>query len=699
MMRSGRSLPRRSDAGAAAEAGGRRGIRLHGRVLVLTDDVDLIKSQLYGAEGADGSRADWSRLAREPLMDNISTDEIIPGWCCYWYDQKLGDYAYLGLRDRVVKEGALNALRPQVIVSGRSKGCGSSREHAVYAERYAGAEVVFAHSFERIYEQNCRNVGLITCTDFSLLDALIAGEEIPLEEFARAANELEREIIALGGLFGFNRRRGEAGAVGPGGAAGSARDRPAPPADARPLNYVEKIIQSHLSSRGDRPAGQVVAPGQSYFITADVRFSHEYVTPMAAQIFREEFGPGAELRDPGSCYFFQDHLSLAGTVLRKRKNGPEMIGRIEILNERQQEFAESVGGVFIGPAADGGSRAICHNYIVEQVARPGQVIAGTDSHTCTAGAVGALAFGVGTTDIANAWYSGEVLVKVPEVIRVELAGELRPGVCAKDLMLTLLAGPMIRGGEAIGKVLLFCGPGCAGLSMDERATLCNMAVEAGAMTGLVEPDDVTYRHLAARAGADGADPADPAAPAGAADAVSSDPGARFGATITHRLAEVEPMVSLPGDPRNALPLASLTEVVPVDNVYGGSCTGGKAQDMDMYASVFAAARAREMVVPPGVRAYIQMGSETVQRYCAGKGYLELFRSVGVTVLPPSCGACINAGPGASESDGQVTVSAQNRNFPGRSGPGKVYLTSPYVVAATALAGRLSSVEQLFGPDR
>jgi 3-isopropylmalate/(R)-2-methylmalate dehydratase large subunit len=659
-----------SDASAGA---GPRSVRLHGNVLVLTEDTGLITSQLDGT----GER-DWSLLARKPLLDNVSTDEIIPGWCCYWYDQKLGDYAYLGLRNRVVKEGAISALRPQVIVSGRSKGCGSSREHAVYAERYAGAEIVFARSFERIYEQNCRNVGLITCSDFGLLDALIAGDEIPLEEFAQTANDLEREIIALGGLFGFNRQRSELG------------ERHAPPANGRPLNYVEKIIQGHLSSRGNRQADQLVTTGQSYFIAADVRFSHEYVTPMAAQIFRDEFGPHARVADPRSCYFFQDHLSLAETVLRKRKNGPELISRIGILNEQQKEFSESVGGSFIGPSADGGSRAICHNYIVEHIARPGEVIVGTDSHTCTAGAVGALAFGVGATDIANAWYSGEVLVKVPGVIRVELAGDLRPGVCAKDLMLTLLADPVIRGGDALGKVLLFCGPGCAGLSMDERATLCNMAVEGGAMTGLVEPDDVTYEHLAKRSGGSGAN---------RDCGLSSDPGALFEVTITQQLAEVEPMVSLPGDPRNSVSLASVTDVVPVDKVYGGSCTGGKAQDMDMYASVFAEARAREMVVPAGVQVFIQVGSETVLRYCESKGYLDLFRDVGVTVLPPSCGACINAGPGASESDSEVTVSAQNRNFPGRSGPGKVYLASPYVVAATALAGRLSSVDQLFTASR
>jgi len=191
-----------------------------------------------------------------------------------------------------------------------------------------------------------------------------------------------------------------------------------------------------------------------------------------------------------------------------------------------------------------------------------------------------------------------------------------------------------------------------------------MAVEAGAMTGIIEPDE------------------------------PSDEGATYADVVELDLAQVEPMVSLPGDPRNAIPLSSVRQPVPVDCAYGGSCTGGKAYDMDMYASVFALARARGVRVPAGVRAYVQMGSEAVLAYATECGYVRLFEDVGVTVLPPSCGACINAGPGVSEHADEVTVSAQNRNFPGRSGPGQVYLASPYTVAASAIAGRLSSVEDM-----
>ncbi|GAB2685821.1 aconitase family protein [Nocardia thraciensis] len=640
--------------------------------MIITDDAELVAAQLAG-----DSPLSPPELLRKPLRDNISTDEMIPGWCCYWYDDQLGDFAYLGLRERKVTRGAVRAFGPQIIVSGAAKGCGSSREHAALAEKYAGVELVFARSFERIYEQNCRNIGIVTCTDFALLDAILAGETLPLELFTGGANEIERAIIDLGGLFGFNRASTAAGAT-------PIAPRFAPP---RPLNAVEKVLQSRLSPRNSQSPDSAVTVGESYFVATDIRFSHEYVTPMAAEMFTLEFGAAASPLQPETCYYFQDHLSLAESVLSRRADGADLIGRVNTLRKRQKEFATSSRGNFIGPGQSGGSRAICHNYIVEHVAEPGDVIIGTDSHTCTAGAVGAFAFGVGATDIANAWYTREILVKVPAVIRIELRGQLRPGVCAKDVMLTLLAHAQIRGGRSLGKVLLFGGDGVAGLSIDERATLCNMAVEASAMTALVEPDARTREYLAGRPRRRRTD---------CGELVVSDVGARYADVVELALDAIEPMVALPGDPRNSVPLSSIRDAVPVDKVYGGSCTGGKAHDMDMYASVFARAREHGASVPAGVQAFIQVGSEDVMRYVTARGYLELFAAVGVTVLPPSCGACINAGPGVSESSAEVTVSAQNRNFPGRSGPGQVYLASPYVVAATAIAGRLSSVAAMLG---
>ena len=158
------------------------------------------------------------------------------------------------------------------------------------------------------------------------------------------------------------------------------------------------------------------------------------------------------------------------------------------------------------------------------------------------------------------------------------------------------------------------------------------------------------------------------------------------------LSTVEPMVALPGDPRNGIPLRELEAKsggqVRIDIAYGGSCTGGKKSDMDMYARVLGDAVAKGKRVAPGVHFYLQFGSQDIRRYAEQKGYLEVFEKAGAELVDPSCGACIKAGPGSSDSPDQVTVSAQNRNFPGRSGPGKVYLASPLVVAASAVAGRI-----------
>jgi 3-isopropylmalate/(R)-2-methylmalate dehydratase large subunit len=170
--------------------------------------------------------------------------------------------------------------------------------------------------------------------------------------------------------------------------------------------------------------------------------------------------------------------------------------------------------------------------------------------------------------------------------------------------------------------------------------------------------------------------------------VRADPGATYAATFEIDLGAIEPMVALPGDPRNGIPLRDLGAHVAIDIAYGGSCTGGKKADMDMYAQVLGAAVAQGKRVKPGVHLYIQFGSQDIRRYAESKGYLDLFTKAGAELVDPSCGACIKAGPGVSDKPDQVTVSAINRNFPGRSGPGKVYLASPLVVAASAIEGRI-----------
>jgi 3-isopropylmalate/(R)-2-methylmalate dehydratase large subunit len=178
------------------------------------------------------------------------------------------------------------------------------------------------------------------------------------------------------------------------------------------------------------------------------------------------------------------------------------------------------------------------------------------------------------------------------------------------------------------------------------------------------------------------------------DGLQSDPGAEYAQVIELDAAEITPMVATPGDPGNGKYVRDLNTPVPIEIAYGGTCTAGKNEDMDMYAAVLTDALRQGKRVADSVKFYIQFGSQETRDYCVRKGYLDTFRKAGVTVIEPSCGACINAGPGATTNPTQVVISAQNRNFPGRSGPGQMYLASPYTVAASAVAGYIVEYQPL-----
>jgi 3-isopropylmalate/(R)-2-methylmalate dehydratase large subunit len=327
---------------------------------------------------------------------------------------------------------------------------------------------------------------------------------------------------------------------------------------------------------------------------------------------------------------------------------------------------------------------ISHAMVAEHYALPGQVVVGTDSHTPHSGALGCVAFGVGTTDMANAFVTGAVRVTLPECVRVSLQGQLPEGVTAKDLMLHLLATPYIRSGSGVGKVFEFAGEGIAHLSTDERATLTNMCAELGGLTGIVAPDAETLRFIRERRGVD----------AVIKDWMQSDDGAHYAHHMAVNLSTLSPMVARPDDPGQGLALADLPERVHIDIAYGGSCTAGKREDFDHYHAVLAWGLANNLKVADGVQVFLQYGTTAVRDYCMAQGYDKIFAALGVRILQPSCGACANCGPGSSTDAAQVTVSAINRNFPGRSGPGQVWLASPPTVMASALAGELISFEDL-----
>jgi 3-isopropylmalate/(R)-2-methylmalate dehydratase large subunit len=401
---------------------------------------------------------------------------------------------------------------------------------------------------------------------------------------------------------------------------------------------------------------------------------------MAESLLKQALGPDARVTEPESVFAFRDHLTFLSKVMSPKHREMGLLEKADGLATTQADFTAKQGIRLYAENPEGGSEAICHNAVVEDLALPGQIVIGTDSHTCMAGVLGCFAFGVGSTDMANAWYTKDIRIRVPETVRYLLKGTKRADVAAKDVMLYILASDYMKTSKGIGKVLEFAGEDLRNWSMDERATLTNMSVEAGGTTGIIEPDESTLEYIVTSRGLD-------------AEEVRkgftfSDPDAEYAAVFEIDLDEIRPMVALPGDPRNGIPIDSLEAEVRIDAAYGGSCTGGKMADMDMYAEVLQNALEQGKRVAPGVHLYLQFGSQKIKQYARSRGYIEIFERAGAELIDPSCGACINAGPGASPSAETVTVSAQNRNFPGRSGPGKLYLASPYVVAASAIEGKI-----------
>jgi len=651
-------------------------VRLKGRILFLTEDAELIKRQLAGED----LPWDTKNPANNPkLRDDISTDEITPAHYCFYFDETLGEIPYLGLkcgsvfpigRSDVKKGGFVCA------VSGKRRGKGSSREQSPYAEMCAGIQVVIAENIERIYKQNCQNLGLLTSTNFSLIDQIRAGEEIPLNEFTAGEDEITRQVIEYGGLFPFNVARMQKKVF-------------LPPirTEVRPMTVAGKIFARHMIDEKGNVGVPSVKPGDTGFARADLRFSHEYVTPMASIFFERYVGKDTKVNDPASILFFRDHLTFLDEVISEEKKKLGLLDLATQLKLKQQDFAAKQGIKLHGELKDRkGSEGICHSIVLESYALPGQLNIGSDSHTPHVGAIGCVAFGIGTTDVFNSWITKDVRVKVPESVKIVIRGKKHPNVTAKDFILKILSLDYVRTGKALAKVMEYAGEAIEELSVDERATMTNMAAEIGGFTGIVVPDRKAVDFLVERRGMDRKKAE------AMIEGLHSDPNAQYAQVIELDAAEITPMVATPGDPGNGKYIRDFNTPVPVELAYGGTCTAGKNEDMDMYALVLADALKQGKRVADSVKFYIQFGSQETRDYCIRKGYLDVFQRAGAHVIEPSCGACINAGPGVTTRPEQVVISAQNRNFPGRSGPGQMYLASPLTVAASAVAGHIVEYE-------
>jgi 3-isopropylmalate/(R)-2-methylmalate dehydratase large subunit len=655
-------------------------VRLQGRILFLTEDPELIKKQLAGWD----LPWDTKNPANNPkLRDDISTDEITPAHYCFYFDRTLGEIPYAGLRcggSFPIGRGDVKNGGFVCSVSGKRRGKGSSREQSPYAEMCAGIQVAIAENIERIYKQNCQNLGLLTSTKFSLIDRIRAGEEIALSEFTAGEDEITRQVIEYGGLFPFNVARMQGKVFLPPIAGAGARS-------TRAMTLAEKIFARHMVTPDGKVGVEAVAPGDTGFTRVDLRFSHEYVTPMAAIFYEQYVGKDVPVNDASSIRFFRDHLTFLDEVISEEKKKMGLLDLATQLKLKQEDFARQQGIKLHGELADRkGSEGICHSVMLETYALPGQVNVGSDSHTPHVGAIGCIAFGIGTTDVFSSWITKDVRVKVPESVKIVVRGKRHANVTAKDFILKILSLEYVRSGKALAKVMEYAGEAVEALSVDERATMTNMAAEIGGFTGIVAPDEKVVEFLMERRGMKRAEVEK------MIDGLRSDANAEYAEVIELDAAEITPMVATPGDPGNGKYIRELGAQVPIEIAYGGTCTAGKNEDMDMYATVLADALKQGKRISKNVNFWIQFGSQETREYSKGRGYIEIFEKAGAHLIEPSCGACINAGPGVSTRPDQVVISAQNRNFPGRSGPGQMYLASPLTVAASAVAGYIVEYE-------
>lgn len=413
----------------------------------------------------------------------------------------------------------------------------------------------------------------------------------------------------------------------------------------RPMTMAEKILAAHAGL-------PEVHPGQLVECDLDLVLANDITAPIAIDVVRDL---GAGVWDADRVCLVPDHYAPNKDIKSAEQT------------KKMRDFAHEEG---VTHYWEQGRAGVEHALLPEQgVVVPGDLVIGADSHTCTYGGIGAFSTGVGSTDAGVGMASGRAWFRVPETLRVELVGKPGPYVGAKDVILHLIG--LIGVDGALYQALEFGGPGAAELSVEGRLTIANMAIEAGAKAGLFEVDDVCRTWLEGRTERPWTE-------------YHPDENAEYGRTVTIDLSEVEPTVAWPHLPSNTRTVAESREVC-VDQAVIGSCTNGRIEDMREAADVL-----EGRCVADGVRCIVLPATQEVWRQCMVEGLMDVFIDAGCVVSTPTCGPCLGGYMGIL-ADGERCISTTNRNFVGRMGAktSEVYLASPAVAAASAVAGHIA----------
>lgn len=607
------------------------------------------------------------------LRTHISTDGILPSsGGRFSREADLAPFALSGVPG--ISEGDIQHGNFGLIVVGSLFGSGSAREHAPRALIGAGvSHILVVGKSERIFLENCLNAGGPRVIEVepnpNTVNKLVA-EFINTEQISTPdlfADPVRLQISQSGGLLPFTEKR--------------LRQEITIPLISHPelisnhpMTCSEKIIASHLVNLD--PNHKTVIPGDIGFIGTDLRFSYEFMTQMIINLLKDRFSGDISglINSPETIHLFEDHLVWA----------PEKFA--SLINSQRHVSSEYALQLHHQQSGLPGSNGICHTLIVEEgLAKPGSVVFGTDSHTCSAGVVNAFAFGGGASAMAASFLTGDTLIQVPQSINVSIEGQIPSGCSTKDIMLKILAQDYVRQGQAIGQVFEYHGSGLTSLTLDQLFVLTNMAVEGGATTGIVaEPIDAVVSHLSRLQNKSKSEIT--------ASFVLADPRASYAHHISIDLASLEPMVATPGHPTNGTPISSLIET-SLSSGFIGSCTGGNLSDLQAVAEIL---KGKHTSIP----LVVQVASMQIYNQAQKLGLIATIETaIKSPVLLPGCGACIGLGPGKINHPEDVIISDTNRNFPGRMGKpfnngqeiegGNVFLASAATVAASCLTGHIT----------
>ena len=422
------------------------------------------------------------------------------------------------------------------------------------------------------------------------------------------------------------------------------------------------ITEKILARAAGRPS---VKPGENIWVQADILLTHDICGPGTIGIFQREFGKDAKVWDPEKVVILPDHYIFTKDEKARRN--------VEIL----REFAAQQKLPYYYDVGTPRYRGVCHVALPEAGhVRPGEVIFGTDSHTCTHGALGAFATGIGNTDAGFIMGAGKLLIKVPETMRFTISGKRPEYIMGKDIILRIIGDIGFEG--ATYCAMEFDGPAIEAMEVEERMTICNMAIEAGGKDGIMAPNDLTLQYVRERT-------KKPFTP------LYSDPDARNARHMQYDLADFVPCVAQPHAPDQYAPAADLQDV-KLDRAYIGSCTGGKLADFTAAARILQGRRVKidTFLVP----ATAEVATALQTRKIKNQTLAEIFRDAGcLEIAPPSCAACLGGPPDTfgRTSGREVVISTTNRNFIGRMGSkdSRIYLASPLTAAASAINGRIT----------